>query len=180
MRRSHCGKRTINFHSQNHVSTFSNDEIFQQSIPSISYYRGHCALSCAREEEEDDHLGSGDREKMLVCLWQRVIWLLFSFIHPSGTWKSTHNFLLTSMRQDGNYYFHLHFTHYSRSLNISSFMLRPCYINHSLLANISTGDPSGSSHGQPLNCQAGPCTNTATTRSLQEETFRDQHENVTL
>lgn len=40
---------------------------------------------------------------------------------------------------------------------------------HSLLAKMSTGDPSGSSHGQPLNCQAGPCTNTATTRSLQEE-----------
>lgn len=35
-----------------------------------------------------------------------------------------------------------------------------------LFAKISTGDPSGSNHGQPLNCQAGPCTNTATTRSL--------------
>lgn len=34
---------------------------------------------------------------------------------------------------------------------------------------MSTGEPSGSSHGQPLNCQAGPCTNTATTRSLWEE-----------
>lgn len=34
---------------------------------------------------------------------------------------------------------------------------------------MSTGEPSGSSHGQPLNCQAGPCTNTATTRSLQRE-----------
>lgn len=42
---------------------------------------------------------------------------------------------------------------------------------HSLLANMSTGEPSGSSHGQPLNCQAGPCTNTATTRSLRGERF---------
>ena len=32
-----------------------------------------------------------------------------------------------------------------------------------LLENISTGFPS---HGQPLNCQLGPCTKTATTRSL--------------
>lgn len=38
---------------------------------------------------------------------------------------------------------------------------------HSLFANMSTGEPSASSHGQPLNCQAGPWTNTATTRSLQ-------------
>lgn len=37
---------------------------------------------------------------------------------------------------------------------------------NSLLAKISTGDPSGRSHGQPLNCQAGPWTKTATTRSL--------------
>lgn len=42
----------------------------------------------------------------------------------------------------------------------------------SLLAKMSTGDPSGSNHGQPLNCQAGPCTNTATTRSLPEETSK--------
>lgn len=40
---------------------------------------------------------------------------------------------------------------------------------YSLLAKMSTGEPSGSSHGQPLNCQAGPCTNTATTRSLRGE-----------
>lgn len=44
----------------------------------------------------------------------------------------------------------------------------------SLLAKMSTGDPSGSNHGQPLNCQAGPCTNTATTRSLPEETSKGQ------
>ena len=34
---------------------------------------------------------------------------------------------------------------------------------------MSTGDPSGKSHGQPLNCHAGPCTKTATTRSLLAE-----------
>lgn len=34
---------------------------------------------------------------------------------------------------------------------------------------MSTGDPSGKSHGQPLNCHAGPCTKTATTRSLQQK-----------
>lgn len=40
-------------------------------------------------------------------------------------------------------------------------------INPLLFAKISTGDPSGRSQGQPLNCQAGPWTNTATTRSLE-------------
>lgn len=40
-------------------------------------------------------------------------------------------------------------------------------VNPLLFAKISTGDPSGRSQGQPLNCQAGPWTNTATTRSLE-------------
>lgn len=40
------------------------------------------------------------------------------------------------------------------------------FTGYSLLEKISTGTPS---HGQPLNCHAGPCTNTATTRSLQDK-----------
>ena len=36
-------------------------------------------------------------------------------------------------------------------------------VENVLLEKISVGFPL---HGQPLNCQAGPCTNTATTRSL--------------
>ena len=37
-----------------------------------------------------------------------------------------------------------------------------------LFANISTGEPSCNNQGHPLNCQAGPWTNTATTRSLHQ------------
>lgn len=99
------------------------------------------------------HLGSHDQNRRHITLWKKnVVLILFNFspkLHsdPDGSGLSD-RILRRALR------FWQHFL---------------------LLAKMSTGEPSGSSHGHPLNCQAGPCTNTATTRSLQWREKRHAH-----
>ena len=57
-----------------------------------------------------------------------------------------------------------------------------CHKPHPLLVKMSTGEPSLVRPGQPLNCQAGPATNTATTCFLRgrEREFSRMYINVIL